>query len=151
MADIHDSSTRSKNMSKIRGKDTKPEITLRKALHAKGIRYRLHAKSLPGRPDIVLPKYKAVIEMNGCFWHGHDCHLFKWPQTRKNFWKDKITCNIERDIRNINKLLEQEWKVMIVWECALKGKGKIDHEYLSEKIIDWLGSDSVFETIEGLG
>tara|TARA_R110000796_G_scaffold141660_1_gene258057 strand:- start:229 stop:645 length:417 start_codon:yes stop_codon:yes gene_type:complete len=136
-------------MSKIRGKNTKPEITLRKALHAEGIRYRLHSKSLPGRPDIVLPKYKAVIEINGCFWHGHNCHLFKWPKTRRNFWQDKINGNIERDIRNINKLLEQDWRVMIVWECALKGKRKTDPQYLSAKVIDWLKSDSDFETIQG--
>ena len=93
MADVVDRKTRSRMMSGIRGKNTRPELLIRKGLHARGFRFRLHDKRLPGKPDLVLPKYSAVIFVHGCFWHGHDCHLFKWPQSRREFWRKKITRN----------------------------------------------------------
>ena len=121
MADVHSPETRSYNMSRIKGKDTKPEMIVRKFLFSKGFRYRLHVKSLPGKPDIVLPKYKTVIFIHGCFWHGHDgCKYFVVPKTRTEWWLNKIIGNISNDNRN-NELLKLEgWRVLIIWECDLK-------------------------------
>nr|WP_249779344.1 very short patch repair endonuclease [Bradyrhizobium sediminis] len=127
-------------MSGIRGKNTKPELTLRKGLHAKGFRFRLHAK-MPGRPDMVFPKWKAVIFAHGCFWHGHGCHLFKWPTSRAEFWRLKITGNVERDADNIRKLVGMGWRVGIVWECALKGKTRLDSTRALKLCSDWLKSN----------
>lgn len=121
MADVHDKATRSYNMSRIKGKDTKPEMVVRKFLFSKGFRYRLHDKRLPGKPDIVLPKYKTVIFINGCFWHGHEgCKYFVVPKTRTDWWVGKINGNKTNDLLNINSLLELGWKAMILWECQLK-------------------------------
>lgn len=108
-------------MSGIRGKNTKPELMIRKALHARGFRYRLHC-DLPGKPDICLPKHRAVIFVHGCFWHGHGCHLFKWPKTREEFWRAKIERNREVDARSMEALAKAGWRVATVWECALKGR-----------------------------
>jgi len=121
LADVVDPATRSRMMSGIRGKNTKPELLIRKALHARGFRYRLHCKDLPGNPDLCLPKYRAVIFVHGCFWHGHDCHLFKWPKTRPEFWREKIGRNRAVDIQAERRLIETGWRVAVVWECALKG------------------------------
>ena len=107
-------------MSGIRGTDTKPELVLRRGLHQLGFRYRLHDRRLPGTPDLVFPRYNAVIFVNGCFWHGHDCHLFRWPKTREKFWKSKITGNMQRDTRNWGLLEAEGWRILVVWECALK-------------------------------
>lgn len=121
MADVHDKETRSFNMSRISGKDTKPEMLVRKFLHAYGFRYRLHVKDLPGKPDIVLPKYKTVIFVHGCFWHAHEgCKYFKLPKTRLELWKEKLYANKERDERNVNDLKNMSWKVIVIWECELK-------------------------------
>ena len=122
MADIVDSKTRSRMMSGIRGKNTKPEILVRKALHAKGYRFRLHDKKLPGKPDIVLPKYKTVIFVHGCFWHKHNCKHFKWPKTRPEFWRDKIVGNTERDKKHIEELQKLGWNIKVIWECEIKDK-----------------------------
>lgn len=125
MADIYSKQKRSKIMSKIAGKETKPEVLVRKFLFGKGLRYRKNVSSLPGKPDIVLPKYKTVIFVNGCFWHGHEnCKAAKLPQTRHEFWKDKIGANVGRDKRNIGKLKEEKWKVVVVWQCDIKSKEK---------------------------
>lgn len=121
MADVHDKDTRSYNMSKIRGKDTKPELLVRQFLHGRGYRFRLHDQKLPGKPDIILPKYKTIILVNGCFWHGHkNCKFFKIPKTRTEWWKQKITGTVERDRKNNEELENLGWKVIIVWECQLK-------------------------------
>ncbi|MEJ7683743.1 MAG: DNA mismatch endonuclease Vsr [Segetibacter sp.] len=121
MADVHDKETRSYNMSRIKGKDTKPEILVRKFLHANGFRYRLHAKNLPGKPDIVLPKYKTVIFVHGCFWHGHEaCKYFVVPKTRTEWWLNKINGNVENDKKAFKILKELGWKIIEVWECDLK-------------------------------
>lgn len=115
------SAMRSRNMSAIRGQDTKPELTVRKMLHQLGYRFRLHRRDLPGTPDIVLPKYRTVIFVHGCFWHRHPgCRLATNPRTRSEFWKKKFRQNIERDKRQFNDLAAMDWKVLIVWECELK-------------------------------
>ncbi len=121
MADVHDRQTRSYNMSRIRGKDTKPELLVRKFLFSKGFRYRLHAKYLPGKPDIVLPKYKTVIFINGCFWHGHKgCSYFVLPKTRTEWWFQKIKETQRRDLEAEISLNVQGWKVITIWQCELK-------------------------------
>lgn len=121
MADVHTPEQRSYNMSQIRGKNTKPEELVRKYLFSQGFRYRKNDPRLPGKPDIVLPKYKTVIFVNGCFWHGHDgCRYFIWPKNNAEFWKAKISGNIQRDAQCVRLLKEQGWNVIVVWECELK-------------------------------
>lgn len=121
MTDVHDKATRSYNMSRIKGTDTKPEMLVRKYLHANGIRYRLHNKNLPGKPDLTLTKYHTVIFVHGCFWHGHNgCKYFVIPQTRKEFWVNKIEGNKVRDLQNTKQLKEEGWNVITVFECELK-------------------------------
>jgi DNA mismatch endonuclease, patch repair protein len=121
MADVHDKETRSYNMSRIKGKDTKPEMVVRKFLHANGFRYRLHVKNLPGKPDIVLPKYKIVIFIHGCFWHKHEgCKYFVVPKTRTEWWINKINGNVENDKKTFTALQNLGWKVIEIWECTLK-------------------------------
>lgn len=121
MADVHDIATRSYNMSQIKGKDTKPELLVRKYLHAHGIRYRLHNKNLPGKPDLTLTKYHKVIFVNGCFWHGHKgCKYFVLPKTRTEWWQDKIEETIKRDNKNMMDLKERGWNSLVIWECELK-------------------------------
>lgn len=121
MSDRHTHEQRRYNMQQIKGKDTKPEILLRKLLFAEGFRYRINDRKLPGKPDIVLKKYNTVIFVNGCFWHGHqNCRYFVVPKTRTEFWTDKIKGNKERDHRNISLLKEAGWNVITVWECELK-------------------------------
>lgn len=109
-------------MSGIRGKNTRPEIIVRQALHKAGFRFRLHRKDLPGKPDLVLPKYEAAIFVHGCFWHGHDCRYFKIPKTRTDFWMAKIASNSSRDQRDIEALHKLGWRVMVVWECDIRDK-----------------------------
>lgn len=123
MADVVDSTTRSRMMSGIRSKNTQPEMVLRRALHARGFRYRLHVKDLPGKPDMVFPRYHCVLLIHGCFWHGHDCSYFKTPTTRTDFWLEKISQNRARDKLVIKQLLDTGWHVLIVWECSLKPSG----------------------------
>ena len=149
MADVFSERKRSEVMSRIRSKDTEPEKLVRKALHGLGYRYRLHDKSLPGKPDLKLAKFKAVIQINGCFWHGHGCHLFKMPRSSKEYWTQKIANNKKRDELNRQKLLEENWRVLEVWECALKGKKRLDMEKLFNKIENWLLSCNQFKSIEG--
>ena len=129
-------------MSGIRGKDTKPELLIRSGLHRRGYRFRLHARNLPGRPDIVLPRYKAIILVHGCFWHGHDCHLFKWPSTRPQFWREKIRGNVARDKKNLRAYHDEGWKTITVWECALKGKHAIGIDVALDQIEAWLAGKS---------
>ncbi len=121
MADVHTPEQRSYNMSRIRCKNTKPEELVRKFLFSQGFRYRKNDARLPGKPDIVLPKYKTVIFVNGCFWHGHEgCRYFVWPKNNAEFWKEKITGNIQRDKHNHQLLANQGWRVIEIWECQLK-------------------------------
>lgn len=142
--DVHDKKTRSYNMSRIKGKNTKPEEIVRKYLFSKGFRYRKNDKKLPGTPDIVLPKYKTVIFVNGCFWHGHkDCRYFVVPKTNTDFWLNKINTNIERDKRKQEALKELGWNVIVVWECELKSQTKeTTLETLKGQILKYKGDYS---------
>ena len=127
MADVHEPKVRSYNMSMIKGKDTKPELVVRKFLHKNGLRYRLHDKNLPGKPDIVLRKYQTVIFVHGCFWHGHEgCKYYVIPKTRTEFWINKIKRNKEKDLESKEKLIELKWNVITIYECELKKNKKED-------------------------
>lgn len=152
MVDIVDSSIRSRMMAGIKGRNTKPELLIRSLLHKKGFRFRLHVKNLPGKPDIVLPKYKSVIFVHGCFWHGHqDCHLFRLPATRTKFWQEKIHRNQKNDARAVELLLASNWKVCIVWECSIRGSRK-DPEKVASTIAGWLsGTVPLLEIRESPG
>lgn len=135
-------------MGRIRGKDTKPELLIRRGLHARGFRYRLHAK-LPGRPDIVLPAHRAAIFIHGCFWHGHDCPLFRLPGTRTEFWRDKIAGNRARDVAAIDQLHRDGWRTLIIWECSVRGKGRRSAQEVLDETANWLCSDNFEQDIRG--
>lgn len=137
VTDIVDTATRSRMMSGIRSRNTKPEILVRSWLHRQGFRFRLHVGNLPGKPDIVLARYHAVIFVHGCFWHGHNCNLFKLPQTRTEFWQDKITRNRLRDEQVKQALIHAGWRVGTIWECAMRGTGK-NTDSITCNISDWL-------------
>ena len=131
MADVHDKKTRRYNMSRIKAKDTKPEMLVRSFLHKNGFRYSLHNKKLPGKPDIVLKKYKTVIFVHGCFWHGHkNCKYFVVPKTRTKWWTNKINRNKANDEKAVKALRKDGWKVITVWECKLK-PGKAEQTMVS--------------------
>lgn len=142
MSDIVNKSTRSRIMSRIRSKNTKPEIDIRKALFARGFRYRLHAAKLPGKPDIVMARYNAVILVHGCFWHGHDCALFKMPSSNRNFWLRKISSNKNNDKQVVSDLLALGWRVLTIWECAFRGPRQVDFPKIIEKTVAWIKSAS---------
>ena len=135
MADVLTPKQRSYNMSQIHGKDTKPEELVRKFLFSQGFRYRKNDARLPGKPDIVLPKYKTVIFVNGCFWHKHEgCRYFVWPKSNAEFWKDKIEKNVIRDQRNYELLRQDGWKIIIIWDCQLRSSNREDT--LSKLVLD---------------
>lgn len=144
MADIISPEQRSALMSRIKGKDTKIELDVRRGLHALGLRYRLGGAGLPGRPDIVLPRHKTVVFVHGCFWHRHNCHLFRLPNTRPEFWKAKIDANVERDVRKTQELLGLGWHVETIWECQLRGLPIQNHRDaildLASRIVDREGT-----------
>jgi DNA mismatch endonuclease (patch repair protein) len=128
-------------MSGIRGRNTRPELLIRSLLHRRGFRFRLHAPELPGKPDIVLPRFRAVVFAHGCFWHGHDCALFKWPATRPEFWRRKIERNRCRDLQVRDALLADGWRIAVVWECAVKGRAQ-DPVAVVEALVTWLKADN---------
>ncbi|MBN8223304.1 MAG: DNA mismatch endonuclease Vsr [Xanthomonadales bacterium] len=144
MADIVPPDVRSRMMSGIRGKNTRPEWIVRRTLHARGFRYRLHVRELPGHPDIVLPKHRAVIFVHGCFWHGHDCPLFRWPKTRPEFWQTKIDRNRANDSRHQMALQAAGWRVAIVWECALRQRLDV-----GALLAEWIASGEALCEIRG--
>ncbi|MFC7460487.1 very short patch repair endonuclease [Hydrogenophaga defluvii] len=140
MADVHSPDIRSKNMRAIRSKNTKPEILVRRALHAAGFRYRLHVLGMPGKPDIVFSKFHAAILIHGCFWHGHDCKFFKLPSTRTEFWRAKIEKNRINDARAFEALVSSGWRVAVVWECEICRRPNEDQLSLTLRLSDWLKS-----------
>jgi DNA mismatch endonuclease (patch repair protein) len=151
MPDVVAPEVRSRMMSGIRGKNTKPEMILRRGLHASGFRFRLHEALLPGKPDIVFPKYRAVLFAHGCFWHGHDCHLFKWPSTRPEFWIKKINRNKDVDVLVKQRLAQSNWRQAVVWECALKGKNRLPIDQVLKECSDWLKAETGDLEIRGSG
>lgn len=149
MTDVVSPQVRSRMMSGIRGKNTRPELLIRHSLHRLGYRYRLHRKDLPGKPDLVLPRYRAVIFVNGCFWHGHDCHLFKWPSSRADWWRAKITKTRETDAASRQALAVMGWRILDVWECALKGRTRQPLEQVIAGIDAWLSGEEPALVIRG--
>ena len=149
MPDVHDRETRSRNMSAIRGRDTKPERVLRSALHRAGYRFRLNAR-LPGKPDLTFRKYRATVFVHGCFWHMHDCPRFKQPRGENAaFWQEKLARNARRDKEVSDALREAGWRQLVVWECALSGTGRIDLSEIVAKVGAWLASDTEAAEIAG--
>ena len=149
--DIVDPDTRSRMMSGIRSTNTKPEIYIRSLLHRKGFRFKLHDSKLPGKPDIVLPKYRAIILVHGCFWHGHSCPLFKMPSTRQEFWKHKIENNRSNDDRVMLALSSLNWRIATVWECAIKGPARQDQNTIIDCLVEWLlGQGRILEIPKGI-
>ena len=149
MADVVDPATRSRMMSGIRGKDTKPELVVRRGLHRRGLRYRLHAPGVFGKPDLVFPSRRAVIFVNGCFWHGHDCRYFKLPTTRPEFWRHKIERNRERDAEVASRLEAEGWRRLVIWECALRGVGGAEQQRVIDQAAAWLASNAPQGEIRG--
>jgi len=151
MADIVSPEVRSRMMAGIRGKNTKPELLIRSGLHKLGYRFKLHDRALPGKPDLVLPKWNAVVFVHGCFWHGHGCHLFRLPSTRKEFWLDKIERNRRSDESAVRALLDMGWRVAVIWECSTKGKTKLPIGSILANLVNWLQSSRLRIEIDGLG
>ncbi len=149
MPDIVTPPVRSRMMSRVRSKNTRPEMVIRQGLHARGFHYRLHCPDLPGKPDIVLPKYRAVILVHGCFWHGHDCSLFRWPGTQADWWRTKIEGNQARDAKKRRAQIAQGWRVLEIWECALKGRERQPVANVITQAADWLASDSIHAEVRG--
>lgn len=149
MADIVDRETRSRMMRGIRGRDTRPEMMIRRGLHARGFRYRVHVGGLPGKPDIVLPKFRSVVLVHGCFWHGHDCSLFRLPATRTEFWDAKISGNRERDGEVLDALRSDGWRCLTVWECAFRGPGRQELSAVIDRIEAWLRGTTPAGEIRG--
>ena len=148
-ADVVEPATRSRMMSGIRSRDTKPEMVIRRGLHTRGYRYRLHSSSLPGRPDLVLSSRKAVIFVHGCFWHGHSCHLFKWPTTRAAWWRAKIEANRARDTSVRDQIADMGWRQLRVWECALKGTTSRPPDTVLNEVTAWLDGDEADTDLRG--
>ena len=138
--DRYDAKTRSRIMARIGSKHTTPELLLRNSLHKLGLRYRLHPSHLPGSPDLVFPRFRAVIFVHGCYWHSHGCYRSTVPQSRREFWREKFSANQERDRRNVTELLERGWRVLTVWECALRGKFSRPSSVVAECVRTWLES-----------
>lgn len=144
--DVVDAATRSRMMAAIGSRDTKPEMIVRQGLHRRGFRFRLHVRRLPGRPDLVLARYRAAIFVHGCFWHGHDCPLFRWPKSRSDFWRTKIGGNIARDAAQREALASASWRVLTVWECTFRGRSAEAREAALDGAAAWLaGHDAAGE------
>jgi DNA mismatch endonuclease, patch repair protein len=149
MADIVDQATRSRMMSGIRSKDTRIEVAIRQGLHKLGFRYRLHSRYLPGRPDLTFARFRAVIFVHGCFWHGHDCKFFRLPGTRTEFWRTKIGRNRERDESVKSQLAEMGWRHLVIWECAIRGRGRSPIPSVLENAAFWLRSGARSSELRG--
>ena len=149
MVDVLTPEQRSLNMSRIRGRDTKPELLVRRGLHARGLRFRIHRKNLPGRPDLVLARFRTAIFVHGCFWHGHACHLSTIPATRTAFWQAKIAGNIARDRQVLIALQQDEWRVMTVWECAMRGRNRLALDTVLDTIQRFLRGQQSSSQIHG--
>lgn len=151
MVDVHTQAVRSKNMRAIASQQTAIEKQLAAVLVACGIAFRVQDATLPGKPDFVIDDARCVIFTHGCFWHQHGCYLFKVPATRPAFWLNKIGENVQRDRRNIAKLLAQKWRVLVVWECAMRGKKKLSGQALADRVEEWVCSGEYHAEIDSNG
>lgn len=143
MTDIVSTAKRSELMAGIKSKNTKPELVVRKALHARGYRFRLHGTDISGKPDVIMKKYRTVIFVHGCFWHGHTgCKLFRVPKSRTEFWLNKIKTNIDRDCRQMTELTEEGWKVLVIWECAIRNKKNDAIALVLERVENFLSDQN---------
>lgn len=149
MTDVLTRSQRRLNMSRIKAKDTKPEMMLRRGLHALGYRYQLHRRDLPGCPDLTFPRYKAIVFVHGCFWHRHGCNFFKIPATRTEFWLNKISRNTERDHNTHAALHYDGWRILTVWECALRGKNQLGLDEVLRCTVRFLIGKKKTQQLEG--
>jgi DNA mismatch endonuclease (patch repair protein) len=147
MTDVLTSEQRLLNMSRIKGRDTKPELLIRRGLHARGLRYRLHIRTLPGSPDLVFSRFRTAVFIHGCFWHLHGCPLSKLPATRPDFWRNKLEENVNRDRNAIKALQADGWRVLVVWECAMRGQGRQDQNAMLDSIVQYIrsGTNSLLE------
>lgn len=145
------SPARSKNMAAIKGRDTKPEMIIRRGLHARGFRFRLYDRKIPGKPDIVLRRFSALVDIRSCFFHGHDCALFNMPKTRTDFWSEKISANRSRDLRTLEAQQKLGWRVAVVWECSMRGNDKLGEDLVLDKLSAWLRTDEKSLEIGGNG
>lgn len=136
-------------MAGIRSKNTRPEIAIRTALHRAGLRYRLHAKDVPGKPDMVFPRFRAAVFVHGCFWHGHDCPLFRLPENRREFWKSKIDRNRSRDAEVIAKLSASGWRTLTIWECSIRGRGTIGLDETARIAAAWVRNKLPNDEVRG--
>lgn len=149
MPDIVDPITRSRMMAGIRGQNTKPELAIRKALHRRGLRYVLHSRKVAGKPDLAFPARRAAVFIHGCFWHGHDCPLFKIPSTRSEFWSAKIGRNRARDAEVLAELCMTDWRTLVIWECAIRGAGRLSVEQVADRAHAWLSGAQPTGEIRG--
>lgn len=149
MADVLTQAQRRLNMSRVRGRNTRPELILRKGLHARGLRFRIHRKDIPGRPDLAFISARAVVFVHGCFWHGHRCPLFKVPETRTDFWMNKISANIRRDAAVALQLRAEGWRSLVVWECCLRGKGRLPLNVTLDLVESFIRGDQMSAEIAG--
>ena len=147
MADVHNSVARSRNMAAVKAENTAPELAIQELLVAKGFVFDTHDRKLPGRPDIVLEEYRAIVQVHGCFWHKHDCHLFKWPATRPEFWRSKIGRTEVRDSEVLYQLKRDDWRVLIVWECAIKYCTADELRLVADQIATWIVGPSEYGEI----
>lgn len=149
MTDVVQPEVRSRMMAGIRGRDTRPEKLIRGGLHAMGFRYRLHPADVPGRPDFVLPRYRAAVFVHGCFWHGHGCQLFRMPDNNRNFWKAKIASNMARDVE-VSKLLRKAgWRQLTIWECAIRGPAQLGLTEVLRRSAEWIRGAGQSRSIKG--
>lgn len=151
MADVHDPQTRSKNMRAIKNRGTAIEKKVGELLLQSGFTYREQVQDLPGKPDFVIDNYKAIVFVHGCFWHHHDCHLFKVPATRTDFWIEKIQKNVLNDQRVMQNLSSSGWRILIVWECCLKGRLKLSEVEIAARLEEWLCASSYHAEIDSAG
>ncbi|MAM74933.1 MAG: very short patch repair endonuclease [Tistrella sp.] len=149
MADVLTQAQRRLNMSRVRGKNARPELILRKGLHARGLRFRIHRKDIPGRPDLAFISARAVVFVHGCFWHGHRCPLFKVPETRTEFWMNKILANMHRDEIVARQLQAEGWRSLVVWECALRGRGRLPLQTVLDLTETFVRGDQLTARIAG--
>jgi DNA mismatch endonuclease (patch repair protein) len=149
MVDVLTPDQRRFNMSRIRNANTAPELLIRRGLHTRGYRFRLHRKDIPGCPDLTLPKYRSVIFVNGCFWHGHECPMFKIPETREAFWKAKIQKNRDRDAYVLSALSALGWRTLVLWECSIKGPGRRPLDTVLNDVATWLAGEDARGTLSG--